>query len=323
MKRIALIIGKTDRFEDGNYLRFANHLLSTRRLSQEMGVWLLLMDSLCLNHNRVSALASQLTEGIVPDQPFPSFSHQWLDEFDVVWILNLGTRAGFLDKIQLLYNLQSPKPQGHSTRVINSLDSIMYLKSKYFLASLPELIKYPDTWASSNPEFLYQIIKNKGGSWIIKPPAGSFGREVFKLESSDPNIQLILETLTGSEQDQYCLLQRYVEEISAGEKRVLIANGKPIGQYLRIANEDHRTNLMQGASAGLCDLSTAERLYCEQIGEFLLSKGTFFAGIDLVFPWVIEINVINPGGITTIDQLGGGNLATEVVDSVIDGSGIY
>lgn len=318
MKNIALIIGKTDHLEDGNYLRFANHLLGQKALTQKTGIWLVLMDSICLNHNRVSALASQLTEELAPECPFPSFSHQSLDEFDLVWILNLGTRAGFLDKIQLLYNLQSK-----SVQVINSLESIMYLKSKYFLASMPHMIKYPDTWASSDPDYLRQIMKKEGGCWIIKPPAGSFGREVFKLESSDPNSSVILETLTGSEQDQYCLLQRYVEEISTGEKRVLIANGKPVGQYLRTAQEDHRTNLMQGAVADLCDLSAEERLYCEQIGEFLLSQGTYFAGIDLVFPWVIEINVISPGGVLTIDQLGGGNLAPVVTDSVMTEAGIY
>ena len=110
-------------------------------------------------------------------------------------------------------------------------------------------------------------IVQSGGKWIAKPPAGSFGKDVYLLTSQDQNTAVILDSLTGEDKDQYCLLQRYVEEIEQGEKRVLFAGGKVVGQYLRRPTRDHRTNIMQGASAELCELTAEEADYCEKIGK--------------------------------------------------------
>lgn len=315
MKRIALLIGETDYLVDGNYLRIANYYLDFPNIpdsqDQSYEVSLVLVDSLRMVQNRICADAFRVTGKLYADQPFPAFSHLALDSFDLCWLLSLGIRETFLDKIQLLYNLPCP--------LINSLDAIMYLKSKYFLASQDDVINYPPTWASTDPDYLYQVVKTEGGRWIAKPPAGSLGRDVFFLEENDPNLAVILENLTGQQHERYCLLQRYVDEIEAGEKRVLLANGKPVGQYLRTAAIDHRTNVMRGARASPCGLSTEERQYCERIGAFLRSKGAYFVGLDLVYPWVIEVNVINPGGITRIDQLEGTDLTAGVVDAVMQG----
>lgn len=306
-KKIALLVGKTDTLVDDNYLRFANYFLS-----QSCDIALVLVDTLCLVQNQVYADAHQVVSRLQPNERFPStFSQVPLNDFDLCWLLSLGYRGNFLDKIQLLHNLSKP--------LINSLDAIMYLKSKYFLASKTDLIRYPDTWASTDPEYLYMITKNEGGRWIAKPPAGSLGKDVFILEENDPNIPLILESMTGDQHERYCLLQRYVEEINSGEKRVLLANGKPVAQYMRKAVTGHRTNLMQGAKAEPCGLSVEEERYCEQIGAFLLSKGAYFVGLDLVYPWVIEVNVVNPGGIVTIEQLEGGDLTPQVINSIIEG----
>lgn len=307
IKKIALLVGKTDTLVDDNYLRFANYLLS-----RSCEPSLVLVDTLCMVQNQVYADAHQVVSRLQPNEPFPSaFSQAPLNDFDLCWLLSLGYRGNFLDKIQLLHNLPNP--------LINSLDAIMYLKSKYFLASKTDLIRYPDSWASTDPDYLYGITKREGGRWIAKPPAGSLGKDVFLLEENDPNIPLILETLTGDQHERYCLLQRYVEEINSGEKRVLLANGKPLAQYMRTAVSDHRTNLMQGAKAEPCGLSPEEERYCEQIGSFLRSKGAYFVGLDLVYPWVIEVNVVNPGGILTIEQLEGGDLTPRVIDSIVEG----
>ncbi|MFT6517250.1 MAG: glutathione synthase, partial [Candidatus Azotimanducaceae bacterium] len=143
------------------------------------------------------------------------------------------------------------------------------------------------------------------------------GRSVFLLRANDPNCQVILETLTGNDNDEYCLLQPYVSEIEQGEKRVLIAGGVPVGQYLRRAAKDHRTNRMQGADIAACDLTAEEQQYCETIGEFLRSQGVEFAGLDLAYPWVIEFNVINPGGLLTIEQLTGAQLCKAIIKQII------
>jgi glutathione synthase len=306
MSRIAFLIAETDQVQDGNYLRFANTL-------HERGhqVTLCFMESLGMAKSRVVASGCEVTDPIQPDEVFAEPNSVYLDTFDVVWILSLGMRQSFLDKMQLLFTLQE------KCRLINSLDAIMHFKSKYFTASHADVFRHPETWASTHPDVLYEVMHSKGGKWIVKPPASSFGRNVYLLTADDPNARVILESMCGFEEDEFCLLQRYVEEIAQGEKRVLLAGGKPVGQYLRTQGRDHRTNVWQGANMAACELTLEERRYCEKIGQRLLSFGAEFVGMDLVFPWVIEFNVINPGGITTIEQLTGTDITSAIIDEVI------
>ena len=137
------------------------------------------------------------------------------------------------------------------------------------------------------------------------------------LTQGDPNAAVILDSLTGLAQNKYCLLQRYVEEIEAGEKRVIFAGGEVVGQYIRTPTKDHRTNIMQGAAATLCELTDEESTYCDKIGQLMKSYDAEFVGMDLAYPWVIEFNVITPGGIDTISQLGGPDLTKNVLDKIL------
>jgi len=299
---ITLLIGETDQVEDGNYFWFANELLR-----RGFKVKLAPMDSLRLTDSQVSCQIRCLDQPLSMGEPLGPWHSASLENQDIVWVLALGIRHSFLDKIQLLYNLP---PQ---IRVINSLDSLMHLKSKYFLAS-SEVIQYPASWASNDPQELYQTMQDQGGEWIVKPPAGSFGREVYRLNANDVNAHVILESMTDYDNQRYCLMQRYVPEISQGEKRVLFAHGEPVGQYLRIATRDHRTNLMQGGEAVKAELTSEESLYCQQIGRLLKEMGAEFVGMDLAYPWVIEFNVVNPGGLTTIQALENRDLTGAILD---------
>lgn len=289
---ILLLIGATETVSDGNYYRFHNALL-------ERG------HRVCLGHaaglglarNRVTAPIHEPVTPLLEGELMGVFEHRDIEGFDVVWVLALGLRQNFLDTIQLLFNLET------RTRVINSTNTLMYLKSKYLLADQPAVFHYPETHALTDPHELMAIMRD-GGRWIVKPPAGSMGRDVYLLTADDPNAPVILDAMTGHGSGQYCLLQRWVPEIAEGEKRVLIAGGQPVAQYLRHAGADHRTNVMAGASVSHCSLSPEELDYCVKIGAFLQKMGAAYVGLDLAFPWVIEFNVINPGGLTTLSQLG-------------------
>lgn len=314
MTRIAFLISKTDHIVDDNYRHFANELLN-----QGHDVWLGFMDSLSMAHSKVIAALFPLQTPMATGDPFPTTGIQQLETFDTLWILSLGLRRNFLDKYQLLYALEN------HCRVINSLTAIMHFKSKYFLANHPTVFQHPELFASTDSTALYRHIQSYQAHihaseqrWIVKPPAGSLGRSVFLLRASDPNCQVILETLTGNDSDEYCLLQPYVAEIEQGEKRVLLAGGVPVGQYLRHAAKDHRTNRMQGADITACDLTAEEQQYCETIGHFLKAQGVEFAGLDLAYPWVIEFNVINPGGMLTIEQLNGTRLCKAIIQQIFD-----
>lgn len=302
MDRIAFLIAETDRLNDGNYLRFGNELRA-----RGFHVTFCLVDSISLHRSNVMARGFTIDQDLVAGDPIPALEGFDLTAFSHLWLLSLGQRRNFLDKMQLLYSISN------KVCIINSLDALMHLKSKYFLASRPEQFKYPTTYASTDPDELYQILR-KGGRWIAKPPAGSLGREVFLISNEDANARVILESLCGPDNDQYTLLQAYVEEIERGEKRVLIAGGKPIGQYRRIAQNDHRTNLIRGARSEACELTKQEASYCEMLGAFLQDFGAELVGLDLAYPWIIEFNVINPGGLLTIEELTGCDLTATIID---------
>lgn len=307
MTRIALLAHESDEIQDSNYLRLAN-----AALAREIPVTLCFMEGIGMSAGRVWANGFGLNAAITPGEPFPACQRVFLDEFDVVWVLSLGMRQSFLDKMQILFTLP------RTTRVVNSLDALMHFKSKYFTASHGDVWQHPQTWASCDPGELYAVIEREGGRFVAKPPAASFGRDVFVIDADDPNRHVILESLCGPDADRYCLLQRYVPEVRHGEKRVLIAGGRVVGQYLRVATRDHRTNVLQGSRAEACTLTRDELEYCNRIGARLLQYGAQFVGMDFCNPWVIEFNVVNPGGITTIAELTGEDLAPAVLQNVLN-----
>ncbi|MFT7307048.1 MAG: glutathione synthase [Candidatus Azotimanducaceae bacterium] len=309
MKRFALLIRTTPAIDDTNYPRLARQL---DLLGFDVDA--LFMDSLCLKAGKIYARGFPWDPGLGIHDPFPDprdieISH------DYVWVLGFGDRSSFLDKYQLLYAL----PMG--CQVINSLNAIMHMNSKYLLATHAKF-KNPETWASTNAHELIEVVRRNPGYWIAKPPAGSLGRDVFKIDRDDSNLSAIIQNLCGPENTNYTLLQRYVPEIEQGEKRVLIAGGRVIDQYLRTPVLDHRTNVHQGAKIAHCTLSKAQSTLCQTLAELLLEEGVYFAGIDLAYPWLIEVNVVNPGGIATIAELTEVDRSEAVCHAILESLGL-
>ncbi len=238
-----------------------------------------------------------------------------LRNFDHVQVLSFGRRGAFLDKLQLLRLLAETTP------VANSVDALMHLNSKYYMAGMGDVFRYPETYASCDADYLWSVVASPDApadeKWIVKPPAEAFGRDVFLISRTDTNARAILHNMTGNGEGRYCLLQRYVPEIRQGEVRVLMAAGKVVGQYRRKAVHDHRTNLAQGASSEPYSLTADEAALCARLGTWLMERGVSFAGIDLVFPYVIEFNVLSPGGIRTIRDLTGTDLAETVLGHIL------
>ncbi|MEC7369811.1 MAG: hypothetical protein VX709_11050 [Pseudomonadota bacterium] len=302
---LLFLIQNTKQIDDGNCLRLVN-----AALQQNMRIAIADIDTLTLHKHHIGVRGFSVLNTLKGGHREDLSKHFLLSEFKTTWVLSLGKRENFLDKIQLLRMAEK------TTRLVNSVDSLMFLKSKYSLAGYPNRFNYPESHASSNALDLLQIVES-GGNWIAKPPAGSFGRKVFFLNKHTANRRAILKLLCGTQKDQYTLLQHYVTEIANGEKRVLLANGTIIGQYLRTSTIDHRTNLLQGGIPSGCSLTIEEFNYCSDIGKYLKDHGALFAGIDLVFPYIIEINVVSPGGLATLEALGGPDHATNVIKNII------
>lgn len=226
---------------------------------------------------------------------------QWRTEHqtDLIWITSLGDRSTFLDKMQLLHAVSL------RVQVLNTPSAIVFWHSKFPLAELQSAeLKTPETYASADPEWLYEKICRQAGCWVVKPVSGSQGEGVYMIDSDDPNAHSALVATGG-----YQILQRWIPEVRLGEKRVLLSGGEIIGQYLRTATNSPLTNLAKGACASNCSLTNAEQRAMRTLAGKLKSLGIAFAGVDLCWPWLIEINVVNPGGLATIHSLTGDDLS--------------
>lgn len=235
---------------------------------------------------------------------------------DVVWVMSFGFYASFLDKVQMLWIVEQ------QVQLINSTTALLQLNNKHWLGAFSKQLgfNYPETYITSDTEFLMNLYQQKSNeTWIIKPTAGSFGDNVFKLTPNSPNARSIIYAVSSIQYGKYCIFQQYVSEIQKGEKRVIVCDDTVICYYHRSpAQKDFRTNIQQGAVASACELTEQETQLCQRIGRELFQRGAYFVGIDLVYPYVIEVNVLNPGGIGTVQQLTGVDYSDKLISTLLN-----
>ncbi|TDG15673.1 glutathione synthase [Seongchinamella unica] len=137
---------------------------------------------------------------------------------------------------------------------------------------------------------------------IFKPLDGMGGSSIFRAQEGDPNVSVILETLTQHGQ-QSIMAQRYIPEIIDGDKRILTINGEVVPYCLArvpLAGE-LRGNLAAGGTGRPQPLSDRDRWIAEQVAPFLRERGILFAGLDIIGDYLTEINVTSPTCIREID----------------------
>ena len=249
----------------------------------------------CFEHESVAVASNRLVARAGTGEARP------LGGFDRYWMLGFGARATFLDRMQLLRSLDQ-------TCFVNTVDAFVYQHGKASLLLACPDVPQPITYMSDNAEALFDVVR-QGGDWIAKPPAGSFGRSVYRLRADDANATVALEHLTG---EGYALLQEYVAADAGCEKRALIVAGRVVGAYGK-GPADHRGNLGAGAVALPTTLSDHEREILECLAASLGPLGVGFAAVDLAAGRVFEINFVNPGWLATHESICGVDLAADVV----------
>ena len=153
---------------------------------------------------------------------------------------------------------------------------------------------------------------------VYKPLDGMGGANVFRARRDDPNLSVIIETLTDHGQRQI-MAQRFIPEISAGDKRILLLDGKPVPYSLaRIpAAGETRGNLAAGG-AGVCrELSERDRWICDQVGPGLAAQGMLLVGLDVIGDYLTEINVTSPTCMREIQHGTGLDIAGELMDCIL------
>jgi glutathione synthase len=152
---------------------------------------------------------------------------------------------------------------------------------------------------------------------VLKPLDGMGGRSIFVVAAGDLNVNVIIETLTDHGA-KFTLAQRYIPEISAGDKRILLIDGQPIDYALaRIpAPGESRGNLVMGAKGEGRPLTERDRWLCGRVGPVLAAKGVLFAGLDVIGDYLTEINVTSPTGIRELDRQYGSDIAATLIEVI-------
>jgi glutathione synthase len=171
----------------------------------------------------------------------------------------------------------------------------------------------PETYASADAEYLRSRLTG-GGDWVVKPPAGSFGRDVRRIRDDEDGHRAIA---AATREGRYAMLQRFVPEVADGEIRTLIAGGRRIGSYRRRPGPAGLTNLAAGATVEPGGPDQAASELVDEVAADLAGRGVGFAAIDTVSGYLMEVNLANPGGLATLAGLYGGEPGRAVAEAVI------
>lgn len=211
-----------------------------------------------------------------------------LAQFDLIWPVGFGPHQGFLDWVHLLNDLPPRK-------LINPPSALVMKHGK---AAWIE--HSADTYMAAEPERLIATMQENPGEWVLKPMAGSFGEGVIRLASSEHER---LRQAMSQQPGAYFVLQRFLPEIAHGETRTIIVGGQIIGSYLRVPANNFHANLAKKALTQRTELSAAQLSLVKTLNADMLDQHIGFAAIDLVGETLMEVNIANPGGIGTLQQL--------------------
>ena len=216
------------------------------------------------------------------------------------------------------YILQRAEDQG--ALVVNRPQSLRNFNEKVFATQFPQCC--PPVMVSRDMARL-RAFHQQHGDVIFKPLDGMGGASIFRCKSDDSNVSVILETLTQHGQQQ-TMAQKYIPEISAGDKRILLVDGEPVPYALaRIPSQgESRGNLAAGGRAEGVPLSERDRWICQQVAPTLKEAGLLFVGLDVIGDYLTEINVTSPTCIRQLDKLFDLDIANQLMDAITTKLGI-
>jgi glutathione synthase len=217
-----------------------------------------------------------------------------------------------MEYIYSTYLLEAAEAEG--VLVINRPESIRNANEKLFAARFPDCM--PPSLVARGAGELRDFL-HEHGDIILKPLGEMGGASIFRVREDDPNTNVIIETLTDNG-TRYIMAQRFVPEISAGDKRILLIDGEPVPYALaRIpAAGETRGNLAAGGRGEGVELSARDREICTKVGPVCRELGLVFVGIDVIGDYLTEINSTSPTCIRELDALYGLNISAQLMDVI-------
>lgn len=200
--------------------------------------------------------------------------------------------------------------------VVNRPQALRDCNEKLFATQFPQCM--PTTLVSRRPDILREFAAAQRDI-ILKPLDGMGGSSIFRHREGDPNLSVILETLTNHGTRQI-MAQRYLPEIVDGDKRILMINGEPVPYCLaRIpAVGETRGNLAAGGRGEARPLTERDRWIAAQVGPSLRERGLMFVGLDVIGDYLTEINVTSPTCIREIDKAYDTAIGERLMDAIAE-----
>ena len=231
-----------------------------------------------------------------------------LETFDVILMrqdppfdMNYVTATHLLERVH-------PK-----TLVVNDPTHVRNAPEKIFVTEFPDLM--PPTLITRDLQEI-KAFRDEQGDIVAKPLYGNGGAAVFRLTRDDLNFGSLYDLFATTFREPW-VIQRFLPEVKAGDKRIILVDGIFAGAVNRVPSEgDLRSNMVRGGAARETDLTSREREICERLGPSLREKGLIFTGIDVIDGNLTEINVTSPTGIRAIRRLGGPDIAALIWDTI-------
>lgn len=267
---------------------------------------LLLRDGAVLAHTRALTLAANATPWFRLGEP------AWtpLQDFDAV--LMRKDPPFDMEYIFSTYLLELAQSQG--ARVFNNPRAIRDFNEKLAIAKFPQFTV--PSLVTRQADLIREFLAREDDI-IVKPLDGMGGAGIFRLQQTDPNLNVILETITVLD-SRSVMAQRYIPEITRGDKRILIVDGEVAPMALaRIPKPgETRGNLAAGGKGVAQALSARDREIAETLAPVLKAQGLFLVGLDVIGDYLTEINVTSPTGMQEIAAQSDCDVAAMVVDAL-------
>lgn len=260
-------------------------------------------DKLAYQEGRVTARGWPLTVRREKGNHFTLGEEQEIDlaDWDVVWLRqDPPFDMGYITSTHLLDMIHP------DTLVVNDPFWVRNYPEKLLVLDFPDLT--PPTTIARDLDTL-RAFKDKHGDIILKPLYGNGGAGVFRLGPDDRNMTSLHELFTGINNEPL-IAQKFLPDVAAGDKRVILIDGVAVGAINRVpAKGETRSNMHVGGRPEKIAMSARDLEICERIGPLLREKGQIFVGIDVIGGNLTEINVTSPTGIMELDRFDGINVA--------------
>ena len=230
-----------------------------------------------------------------------------LDRFDVIWLRqDPPFDTGYITTTHLLELVPN-------TLVVNDPFWVRNFPEKLLVLQFPDLT--PPTMIARRLDAIRKFAA-RHGDIILKPLYGNGGAGIFHLTRDDRNLASLHEMFTAATREPL-IAQKFLPEVTNGDKRIILVDGEPVGAINRIPPEgETRSNLHVGGRAEKVGLTARDREICDAIGPLLREKGQIFVGIDVIGDHLTEINVTSPTGIQELERFDGMNVAGIIWDAI-------